>query len=169
MSSDPNASRKSSNIAILTVLCACSLGVLGGLGAFTFGYGDGAAYLSNNPAACANCHVMQSHYDSWVKSSHHGVATCNDCHVPHNFVGKWVSKADNGFFHSLAFTTNDFHDPIQIKDRNREITQHACLSCHQDYVDHMLPAEPGGEMLMCVHCHGSVGHALRESGVGERD
>lgn len=156
-------------LTVLLFLSVGAIGVLGGLGAFTFGYGDGAAYLTNNPASCANCHVMQGHYDAWVKSSHHGVATCNDCHLPHDYVGKWLTKGDNGLFHSLAFTTGDFHEPIQIKERNRTVTQNACLSCHTDYVEHMLPATPGGDMLLCVHCHGDVGHAGRESGYAERD
>jgi cytochrome c nitrite reductase small subunit len=137
------------------------LGILGGLGAFTFGYGDGTAYLKNDPASCANCHVMQWHYDSWLKSSHENVATCNDCHLPHESPGKWLTKADNGFFHSLAFTTGDFHEPIRIKERNRRVTQGACLHCHGDVVDEMRPAEHGGDMLNCVHCHTDVGHAQR--------
>jgi len=62
----------------LAVGAAAVLGVVGGLGLFTFGYGDGLAYLSNDPAACANHHVMQASYDAWLKSSHHGVATRND-------------------------------------------------------------------------------------------
>lgn len=166
----PSHRPKSSGlITVLALCCATATGVLGGLGAFTFGYGDGAAYLQNDPEACANCHVMQPQLDSWTKSSHKAVASCNDCHLPHDFVGKWITKADNGFFHSLAFTTNDFHDPIQIKPRNRRVTQGACLSCHAEYVHSMLPAETGGDMLRCVHCHGDVGHAGRESGSGERD
>ncbi len=144
----------------LAIAVALMFGVLGGLGIFTFGYGQGHAYLSNDPAACANCHVMQPYYDTWVKSSHHAVAVCNDCHLPHDsFLGKWISKADNGFFHSLAFTTGDFKDPIQIKPRNSRIAQQACVDCHKDLVNHMLPTEVGGDMLSCVHCHASVGHA----------
>ena len=157
------------SFTILSIFCAVMLGIMGGLGAFTFGYGDGAAYLTNNPASCANCHVMQDHYDAWLKSSHHNVATCNDCHLPHDFMGKWLTKGDNGFFHSLAFTTGDFHEPIQIKQRNRVVTQQACLHCHSDYVHNMLPVERGGEVLLCTHCHGSVGHAGRDSGIGPRD
>lgn len=143
------------------VVVAAALGVLGGLGAFTFGYGDGVAYLSNDPAACANCHVMQSHLDSWHRSSHARVAVCNDCHLPHTFAGKWMTKADNGFFHSLAFTTGTFEEPIRIKPRNRRVTQGACLDCHGDFVDHLRPIEPGGDMVWCVHCHADVGHAGR--------
>jgi cytochrome c nitrite reductase small subunit len=155
------AARPVKSLGVMSLAVAAALGVLGGLGAFTFGYGDGAAYLTNDPASCANCHVMQAHYDSWSGSSHKDVATCNDCHLPHDFAGKWITKADNGFFHSLAFTTNDFHEPIQIKARNRRVTQGACLYCHADYVNHMLPVEEGGEMLLCVHCHSDVGHAHR--------
>lgn len=145
----------------LAILAGVLVGLLLGLGLFTFGYGQGASYLSNDPGACANCHVMQGHYDSWEKSSHHRVAVCNDCHLPHDFVGKWTTKADNGFFHSLAFTLEDFHEPIQIKPRNRRVTQDACLYCHRETVHEMLPVEPGGDMLNCVHCHGTVGHAQR--------
>jgi cytochrome c nitrite reductase small subunit len=145
---------------VLPISVAAALGVFAGLGVFTFGYGEGYAYLGNNPQTCANCHVMQEYYDSWQKSSHHDVAVCNDCHTPHDSMfAKYLTKADNGFFHSLAFTTGDFKDPIQIKARNSRVVQESCLSCHRDLVNHMLPTEAGGDMLSCVHCHASVGHA----------
>lgn len=159
-SAHPRLGRRAT-VPAIALAATLALGVLGGLGAFTFGYGEGAAYLTNNPAACANCHVMQGHYDSWLKSSHKNVATCNDCHLPHNFAGKWITKADNGFFHSLAFTTNRFHEPIQIKARNRRVTQGACLYCHDDLVDHMRPTERGGDMLLCIQCHVDVGHSQK--------
>jgi len=136
-------------------------GVFSGLSAFTFGYGEGAAYLSDDPAACANCHVMRGHLDSWLQSSHKNVATCNDCHLSPHSLGKWVTKADNGFFHSLAFTTGDFPDPIRIKPRNRRVTQTACLGCHAEFVHALLPTRPGEEVPLCVHCHRDVGHAQR--------
>ncbi len=148
-------------IGFLPLAIALVGGMLAGIGAFTFGYGQGASYMSDDPMVCANCHIMQDHYDSWAKSSHHHVAICNDCHLPQDFFGKWFTKADNGFFHSLAFTTGQFPEPIQIKARNRRVTQNACLHCHGDFVHPMLPAERGGDMLLCVHCHSEVGHALR--------
>jgi cytochrome c nitrite reductase small subunit len=146
---------------ILAFTSAAVIGMLGGLGAFTFGYGDGTAYLGNDPEACANCHVMESSLRSWQASSHHGVATCNDCHLSHSPIGKWITKADNGFFHSLAFTTGDFPDPIRIKPRNRAVTQKACLHCHTTFVNTMLPVTTGGDMLLCMQCHGDAGHAQR--------
>jgi cytochrome c nitrite reductase small subunit len=146
-------------VGSLPMLFVVVLGMLVGIGVYTFGYGQGWRYLSNDPLACTNCHVMQGHFDSWQKASHHHVAVCNDCHLPHAFLGKWVTKMDNGFFHSLAFTTGDFHEPIQIKPRNRRVTLATCLYCHGDVVHQMLPREPQGEMLACIHCHSDVGHA----------
>ncbi|HUF79037.1 MAG TPA: cytochrome c nitrite reductase small subunit, partial [Thermoanaerobaculia bacterium] len=42
----------------LLPLTAVLLGAAAGLGAFTFGYAKGYSYLTNDPAACANCHLM---------------------------------------------------------------------------------------------------------------
>ncbi|MCA9538296.1 MAG: cytochrome c nitrite reductase small subunit [Myxococcales bacterium] len=149
-------------VGLLPLLLVAGVGTLAGLGFFTFGYGEGAAYLSNDPAACANCHVMRDHFDSWQRSGHGHVAVCNQCHLPPDFVGKWVTKADNGFFHSLAFTTGDFPEPIRIKPRNRRVTQKACLGCHDAMVNHMHPAQEDGDMLLCVGCHADVGHRGRD-------
>ncbi len=146
---------------LLLLATVVTLAIFTGIGVFTFGYGGGLSYLSNDPAACANCHIMNDHYDSWQASSHKHVATCNDCHLSHHPLGKWMVKADNGFFHSLAFTTGNFHEPIQIKPRNRRVTQNACLYCHADFVHNLLPSEPHGDMLQCVHCHKQVGHNFR--------
>ena len=143
------------------VLFCVSMGVLIGVGTFTFGYGGGASYLSNNPESCVNCHVMQEHMDSWQASSHHHVAVCNDCHLPHDTAGKWLTKADNGFFHSLAFTFQNYPDPIRIKPRNSRVTQSTCVSCHKDMVHSLLPADQDQETTSCVHCHSDVGHAFR--------
>lgn len=140
---------------------AVMLGALCGVGAFTFGYGKGWSYLSNNPTTCANCHVMQDHFDSWQKSSHRHVAVCNDCHLPHHPIGKWVVKGDNGFFHSLAFTLENYHDPIQIKPRNRRVTQGTCIHCHADFVHELSIGGSNGELPSCIQCHSDVGHALR--------
>jgi len=64
------------------VVLGISIGLAVGVGGYTFLYAGGGSYLTNNPAACANCHVMREHYDGWVASSHRSVATCNDCHTP---------------------------------------------------------------------------------------
>lgn len=147
----------------LPALVAALVGSTGGIGVYTFGYGHGASYLSRDPNACANCHVMREPLESWTKSSHHAVAVCNDCHLEPHPIGKWLTKMDNGLFHSIAFTTGDFHDPIEIKPRNRRVTQRACIKCHESMVHPILSQDPTDpqETLWCASCHGDVGHALR--------
>jgi cytochrome c nitrite reductase small subunit len=140
---------------------AVLVGVAAGLGAFTFWYGEGASYLSSNPEACVNCHIMQPQYDEWVGSSHTAVAGCVDCHLPHPPVRKWISKAENGWFHSVAFTLQNFPEPIRIKPRNLRIVQDNCVSCHARLVHEMLPASASGESVSCIHCHADTGHAGR--------
>jgi cytochrome c nitrite reductase small subunit len=160
--------RRASSDNLWTVIFAALVGLLLGVGVFTFGYGKGHSYLSNDPRACSQCHIMQDQYDSWLKSSHHAHATCNDCHLPHHFAGKWFAKADNGFFHSWAFTFQNFHEPIQIKQRNLAILQHNCVSCHETLVTHMAHDAATGEALSCFQCHHSVGHGARAAGMPRR-
>jgi len=132
-------------------------GLVLGLGAYTFVYAKGYSYLSNNPAACANCHVMHEQHDGWLKSSHRSVATCNDCHTPHDLVGKYSTKALNGFFHSLAFTSGNYPDAIEIKERNRRVTEAACRYCHEDVVLAM-DGPHQTRKVSCLRCHSTVGH-----------
>jgi len=133
------------------------IGAAIGIGGYTFIYAKGASYLTNNPAACANCHIMQDHYDAWQNSSHHSVATCNDCHTPANVVGKYLSKANNGFWHSFAFTTGRYPDPIRIKGYNRQITENACRKCHAQITD-TIDGHSRSETMSCIRCHATVGH-----------
>jgi cytochrome c nitrite reductase small subunit len=155
----------------LLLLAAVLIGMAIGLGGFTFVYAKGYSYLGKDPAACANCHVMDEHYSAWLKSSHHAVATCNDCHTPHALVPKYATKARNGFWHSFYFTTGNFPDPLRITERNHDIVEHACRDCHAPLVAAMhageeeIPDEVRGrssaEGLECTHCHRYVGHAVR--------
>jgi cytochrome c nitrite reductase small subunit len=149
-------SRKTFRLVIGPAL-ALLVGAAAGVGTFTFAYARGGSYLTNDPAACANCHVMREHFDAWGKSTHHAVATCNDCHTPHtSFAAKMRTKALNGFNHSLAFTTGGFPDPIRITPRNRAIVEGACRHCHEDIVQ-AIDADPL-EPVSCVRCHPGVGH-----------
>lgn len=65
----------SSYVSPLALIASVMVGVLLGLGSFTFYDAKGTSYLSNDPAACANCHIMRSQFDGWQKGSHHQVAT----------------------------------------------------------------------------------------------
>jgi cytochrome c nitrite reductase small subunit len=141
------------------VFIAVLLGVSLGLGVFTFIYAEGFSYFGTDPKACANCHIMNTEYDSWVKSSHHIVATCADCHLPQALVPKFYAKALNGYHHSKGFTLQDFHEPIMIKPHNSRILQDACLRCHSGLVHEIVTGSTtDSNAVSCVHCHSSVGH-----------
>jgi cytochrome c nitrite reductase small subunit len=148
--------------ARLAVAAAVAVGLAVGLGAFTFGYAKGYSYLTNDPAACANCHVMTEHFDAWTKSSHRAVAVCNDCHTPPGLIGKYLSKAQNGFWHSFYFTTGNFPDPLRITSRNQVVTETACRGCHGAITEAIDP-HPAAEQLQtsCIRCHADVGHLVR--------
>jgi cytochrome c nitrite reductase small subunit len=140
-------------------LAAAMIGIAGGLGVVTFDYAEGLSYLSNEPTACVNCHVMNDMYDSWHKSSHHGVAACNDCHVPDGLVEKYWVKARNGWNHSKAFTLQNFHEPISITPANLRVLQHNCIACHTEMVSEIAGhADVQLGEARCTDCHGSVGH-----------
>jgi len=146
----------------LYVVLASLAGLVLGIGAFTFHYGEGLSYFSTDPRACANCHIMNDQYASWTKGPHHAVAGCVDCHLPHTFVSKYLAKADNGYRHSKGFTLQDFHEPIMITPRNARILQDNCVNCHRDLVhDIVQGSKTSADSVQCVHCHRGVGHGAR--------
>lgn len=135
------------------------LGLLGGIGSYTFYYANGISYMSNDPKACVNCHVMREQYDGWLKSPHHANATCNDCHLPHDFAGKWFTKSDNGFHHSKAFTFQNFHEPIRIRPGNSKVLNQNCVYCHREFTSEIRVTHGNDDnKLDCIRCHADVGH-----------
>ena len=146
----------------IKILAAILLGVPLGIGLFTVHYAGGTSYLSTNPQACANCHIMNRHYDAWQKASHHGVATCVDCHLPQEGIEKYWAKAVNGYNHSKAFTFQDFHEPMRMTEANRKTLQENCIRCHGGLLhETMVGSVQHGAGLSCTHCHRSVGHGPR--------
>lgn len=140
------------------LIAAAAVGALLGLSLFTFGYARGWSYLTNDPQACANCHVMREQLNGWRKASHRQAAVCNDCHTPPGFAAKYGTKALNGLFHSWAFTTGRFPDHIRITERNRAVTESACLKCHADITDALRGSRTHSQAISCLRCHNQVGH-----------
>jgi len=73
-------------------LLSALLGVMVGLGIFTFRLAEGFSYFTNDPNACANCHIMRDYLDFWQKSSHHARAACADCHTPDMRQGQLAAR-----------------------------------------------------------------------------
>ncbi len=139
------------------------IGIGAGVGGYTFRYARGLSYLSTDPAACVNCHIMQPQYDAWQHASHRRVAVCVDCHLPDSFVAKYVAKAENGYRHGKLFTTQRFAEPIRVQPAGIAILQGNCVRCHESLVHGLSPgsggSDPGG--VLCVHCHAGAGHGDR--------
>jgi cytochrome c nitrite reductase small subunit len=140
------------------VLAACAGGLLG-LGGYTFTFAHGASYLTDDPAACANCHVMKHYLDAWRKGSHRSVATCNDCHTPSGLLPKYAVKASNGFWHSWYFTTDTYPDNLRLRRGNVAVTDGACVKCHEDIAGQLRTHGSFEAGQACVRCHSQVGHA----------
>jgi cytochrome c nitrite reductase small subunit len=162
----PAASREPTYAGRWLIALSVALGIAAGTGLYTFRYAEGLSYLSTDPRACMNCHIMRPQYDSWLKSSHHATAACIDCHLPHAFVDKYLAKLENGYRHSEKFTTQAFVEPIRVQPRGSAILQANCVRCH-DALAHEIAFGRKGEVdgLACVHCHFGVGHGER-TGVG---
>ncbi|MCE1187846.1 MAG: cytochrome c nitrite reductase small subunit [Ignavibacteria bacterium] len=119
------------------------IGILLGVLLVILRISNAVSYLSDDPQACMNCHVMTPQYATWQKSSHARVATCNDCHVPHdNFLRKYMFKAKDGLRHATMFTFRLEPEVIHIKEAGKTVVQENCIRCHGKLVN--------GTELICV-------------------
>ena len=126
------------------------------------------SYLSSDPKACINCHVMNTQYATWQHSSHAQRAGCIDCHLPRdNMVNKYIAKARDGYNHSVAFTFNTYKNAIKISDDGAKRVQENCISCHASLTSQMVknadanhnyddPSVATGRR--CWECHKGVPH-----------
>ena len=98
------------------------------------------SYLSSDPKACINCHVMNTQYATWQHSAH-GAAevTCVECHLPtDSFYEKYKAKTIDGWNHSVAFTNNSYEHAMKISDYGAERVQKNCISCHSSLVSTLV-------------------------------
>lgn len=157
-----------------------ALGALIGVGVFLVRASEAASYLSDDPKACINCHIMFPQYATWQHSSHASVANCNDCHVPHhNILAKYYYKAKDGSRHSALFTLRKEQQVIQAIPESRKVIQENCIRCHGRVMDEVTEvhnafespapaasasprmqavAAHGDRERYCVDCHREVPH-----------
>ncbi len=122
-------------------------------------------YLSDDPEACVNCHIMAPEYATWNHSSHRGKAHCNDCHVPHNtIINKFYFKAKDGLRHASIFTLRNEPQVIFIKEEGAEVVHQNCIRCHSGLlIDPKLNATVENYHTKmtdrkCWDCHREVPH-----------
>lgn len=157
----------------LVAVLGATMGGFGAATVYTAHSAKATSYLSDDPKACINCHIMNEQYDGWSSSAHHARASCNDCHVPHDSVlSKYLVKAEHGYRHSKGFTFQDFHEPIQITPSSRAVVVDNCVRCHEAMTHEIRLTAGGGDAggvsgvgsggvsggVDCIHCHASVGH-----------
>jgi cytochrome c nitrite reductase small subunit len=145
---------------VLGVVAAAAVGCVLGVGTFGVSYSEATSYLGSDPQTCANCHVMQSHYDDWSRGPHAHVATCDDCHLPHDsIVDKYVVQLEDGWLHGSKFTTGDYPTNIVIRDSSLAVVNSSCQYCHQEMTTTMGVTHGGSvQEISCVRCHADVGH-----------
>lgn len=144
--------------------CFAAFGVFAGLGLTTVHVSRAASYMTDDPEACVNCHVMTVQYATWQRSSHANVATCNDCHVPHtNVLEKYAFKARDGAYHSTIFTLRLEPQAITMSSAAIPVVEANCRRCHAELVSevHLRQWQEGDNR--CWDCHREVPHGRMRS------
>ncbi|MDR0882389.1 MAG: cytochrome c nitrite reductase small subunit [Candidatus Adiutrix sp.] len=140
-------------------------GLFAGLGLYTVYISRAWFYVSDDPAACLNCHIMASYYQDWNHSSHRAWTTCNDCHVPQDsLLSKYTLKAVDGLYHSAVFTVGAEPQVIRAREASSRVILENCLRCHKPLVTELVKMEDRyedalqGRAATCWECHTQVPH-----------
>lgn len=152
------------------LICFAALGILAGLGLAVGKVSRATSYLSDDPEACVNCHVMNAQYASWRRSSHTHVATCNDCHVPHETIAHaYAFKARDGLYHSAVFTLRWEPQVIRMSSAAIPVVEANCRRCHGRTLEAVAARQHQSGDLRCWDCHREVPHgAVRSLSVASR-
>lgn len=148
---------------IITVLLGLIIGLIG----FILYISKAHSYLSDDPKACINCHIMAPEYATWSHSSHGRNTVCNDCHVPHdNFVRKYYFKAMDGLRHATIFSWRAEPQVIRMLKPGETVVQENCIRCHDQLnsvVSTAVTAKQAlhGEGKLCWDCHTDVPHGTK--------
>ncbi|MBK7097266.1 MAG: cytochrome c nitrite reductase small subunit [Sphingobacteriales bacterium] len=143
------------------------LGLIIGLIGFILYISKAHSYLSDDPKACINCHIMAPEYATWSHSSHGRNTVCNDCHVPHdNFVRKYYFKAMDGLRHATIFSWRAEPQVIRMLKPGETVVQENCIRCHDQLnsvVSTAVTAKQArhGEGKLCWDCHTDVPHGTK--------
>lgn len=141
-------------------------GIIAGLGGYTIYMSRAHSYLSDDPSACINCHIMTPYYQSWNHSSHAQWATCNDCHVPQdNIINSYAFKAKDGLYHAAVFTARKEPQSIRPRDESYGVIMNNCIRCHTELNTEFVKTGmisycdvKEGKGKACWDCHTEVPH-----------
>ncbi len=135
------------------------MGACVGLGMFVVVISEAVSYMSDDPNACINCHIMIPQYATWQKSSHGRFTTCNDCHVPHDSeLRKIWFKANDGLRHATIFTLRAEPQVIQAIPASVKVIQENCIRCHGQQLHQAVTPINSKFERSCIDCHREVPH-----------
>jgi cytochrome c nitrite reductase small subunit len=141
-------------------------GIIAGLSVYIIYMSRAYSYMSDNPSACINCHIMTPYYQSWSRSSHTPWTNCNDCHLPQNNIfSKYTFKLKDGVYHSALFTFRAESQVIRPTVSSYNAIMENCIRCHTqlntDFVKTGMitySKEKKGGGKACWDCHTQVPH-----------
>ncbi len=149
---------------------AIILGILVGTVIIILRISNATVYLSDDPKACINCHVMFSEYETWLHSSHREKAVCNDCHVPHDsLIKKYFFKGKDGLRHATIYSLKKEPQVIRMHEAGQEVVQANCIRCHENTIDETdivhgdYRQYVAGNSKLCWQCHREVPHGRVKS------
>lgn len=141
-------------------------GITCGLVAYTVYISRAHSYLSDDPSACVNCHIMTPYHQTWMHSSHAQWATCNDCHVPQqNVFSKYAFKAKDGLYHAAVFTLRAEPMVIRPREESSQVIMNNCIRCHTQLNTAFVKTgmisfvdTKEGKGKACWDCHTEIPH-----------
>ena len=124
--------------------------------------GGGGLYYASLPSFCNSCHIMQTRYVSWKRSSHGDRVKCITCHSEPGLWGEMKAHIE-GTRYIYALVTGERSGPIL----KAKVGNPTCLQCHAERAraardrvarrrgDHAAHVRAD---VSCGACHGSLVH-----------
>ena len=109
--------------------------------------------VSDSPAACGSCHVMNEVVRTHQVSTHANLS-CNECHTPHDFLSKIPFKVYSASKDMYMNTFGEIDDVIQASERTKDAINDNCQRCHE--MTNMNVALDSKQY--CFDCHRTVPH-----------
>lgn len=124
--------------------------------------GGGGLYYASLPSFCNSCHIMQTRYVSWKRSSHGDRVKCITCHSEPGLWGEMKAHIE-GTRYIYALVTGERSGPVL----KAQVGNPTCLQCHSESslasrdqvgrpsVNHAPHVRAD---VSCGACHGSLVH-----------
>ena len=111
--------------------------------------------LSESPAFCASCHVMEEQHAAWSHAGAHRRIRCVDCHLPNgNPLVHYVWKSIDGMKDVVVFHSGMVPDRITLSEHGAKVVQGNCIRCHAEAVSQMDTTR------QCWGCHRQLRHRM---------